>query len=114
MTLDQLYLQLTRAWSPYTCFIETDWDDQCPAKGQCAITALVVQDYFGGDLLRTVPSSGGSHYYNRLPDGTTVDLTRQQFSPTTCFTAPETRTRDYLVGSADTFRRYCLLRDRVA
>lgn len=36
----------------------------CP-HGQCAVTALVVQDYVGGALLRCdLPAPGGSHYWN--------------------------------------------------
>src|SRR5215210_2360858 len=47
--------------------------------------ALVVQDILGGDLiLAEVHINGvkdGNHYWNRLPGGTEVDLTRDQFVP---------------------------------
>jgi hypothetical protein len=49
------------------------------------MTALVVQDLLGGDLiLGEVHVDGvrvGNHYWNRLPEGTDVDLTGDQFLP---------------------------------
>jgi hypothetical protein len=49
------------------------------------MTALVVQDVLGGDLiLGEVQVEGvkvGNHYWNRLADGTEVDLTAEQFGP---------------------------------
>lgn len=48
-------------------------------------TALVVQDFLGGDLiLGEVHVEGvkvGNHYWNWLPDGSEVDLTADQFLP---------------------------------
>lgn len=49
-----------------------------PSKNQCAVTALVVQDFYGGSLVRGHVGDI-SHYWNELEDGTEVDLTRQQF-----------------------------------
>jgi hypothetical protein len=48
------------------------------------VTALVVHDLFGGELLEAEVhfrdgSRQGFHYWNRL-DGVEVDLTREQFS----------------------------------
>lgn len=88
------------------------WSPHSPSRGQCAVTALIVQDALGGDLER-VTVNGESHYYNRLPDGTELDLTRDQFaawSPST----PETRTREYVLSYAPTADRYALLKTRVA
>ena len=47
--------------------------------GQCAVTALVVQDFLGGELIRAFVC-GESHYWNRLPDGSELDLTADQFA----------------------------------
>ena len=48
------------------------------------MTALVVQDLLGGDLLCAEVHwldgrRQGVHYWNRLPAGVDVDLTREQF-----------------------------------
>jgi len=76
------------AWGADTCdpVDVADWTTSNPARGQCGATALVLHDLLGGDLLlaevtRDDGSRQGVHYWNRLPDGTQVDLTREQFLP---------------------------------
>jgi hypothetical protein len=58
-----------------------DWSN--PSRGQCGSTALTVHDLLDGDLLiaevaRSDGSRQGVHYWNRLPEGTEIDLTRHQ------------------------------------
>lgn len=75
------------AWGPDTCDPHdlANWRPDNPARGQCGTTALAVQDLLGGELLiGEVHVDGvkvGHHWWNRLPDGTTVDLTADQFNP---------------------------------
>ena len=45
--------------------VDLDWSSRWPSKGKCTVTALVVQDYLGGELLRA-PVEDVSHYWNRL------------------------------------------------
>ncbi|MEM8837170.1 MAG: hypothetical protein AAGE89_03690 [Pseudomonadota bacterium] len=77
---------LMKAWSVDTA---VQWTEDNPASGQCNVTAAVVFDLFGGDILKTrLP--GVWHYYNRI-DGIRCDLTDSQFSaPGGLFSAPET------------------------
>jgi 8-oxo-dGTP pyrophosphatase MutT (NUDIX family) len=78
---------LRSAWGPDTCDPHdlANWPPENPARDQCGTTALVVQDLLGGELiLGEVHVDGvkiGHHYWNQLPDGTTVDLTAGQFLP---------------------------------
>lgn len=62
-----------------------EWTPGNPSRDQCGMTALVVQDILGGDLIiAEVHVEGtqiGHHYWNRLPDGSEVDLTADQFRP---------------------------------
>lgn len=93
------------------------WSEDNPAFGQCAVTALLVQEIYGGFLLRTHVEGFGSHYYNRLPYGTEVDLTRDQFPEGTVVPAGEPRGRNYTCFSepaakACTMPRYKLLKSR--
>ena len=100
--------------------LEKVWDAQTSAggyspetasTGQCAVTSLIVQDLFGGDLVRVI-NMGESHYFNRLPDGTEVDLTRDQFA----VWEPEPaviRERAYLEKSEWTMKRYEILKSRL-
>lgn len=104
-----LRAQLETAWSKETS--AGGYTPELPSTGQCAVTALIVQDLLGGELMRTV-NMGISHYFNRLEDGTEIDLTRDQFSTWN----PEpivTRERSYL-GTFDlTVSRYKMLCSRL-
>ncbi|HEX8141342.1 MAG TPA: hypothetical protein VF553_02025 [Pyrinomonadaceae bacterium] len=53
------------------------WSEDNPARGQCGVTALVVQDRFGGELLKT-PVGDQCHFYNRI-GGVRYDFTAEQF-----------------------------------
>jgi hypothetical protein len=78
---------LRAAWGADTCDPHDlpDWRPDNPARGQCGVTALVVQDLLGGDLVLgevfVEQAKIGHHYWNRLPDGRDVDLTAGQFHP---------------------------------
>lgn len=54
------------------------WSRENPTCGQCAITSLIVQKYFGGTINRIKLSNGDTHYFN-IVNGQIVDLTREQF-----------------------------------
>lgn len=71
----ELYRALRTAWCPET---SNGWSADNPAKNHCSVTALVAQDIFGGELLRT-PTVGGTHFYNMI-DGVRWDLTVSQFA----------------------------------
>lgn len=70
----ELYQALKTAWSLES---SGSWTLENPARGQCSVTSLVVQDYFGGSILQT-KTHGGTHFYN-LIDGVRWDLTISQF-----------------------------------
>lgn len=102
---------LERCWGADTS-ATPEWPKDCPSNGQCAVTALVIQDYEGG-ILQRVRTLSGSHYYNRFADGTEVDLTRDQFGPHEEFGPPAERTRQYVLSFPETAARYQILRERV-
>ena len=83
-------------WSEQTCdpLALDEWSSDNPGRGQCAATALVVQDLLGGELLlaevlNADGSRQGLHYWNRLASGVEVDLTRDQFSATEIVQEPD-------------------------
>ncbi len=71
--------QITSAWCVETAAPSTPGAGTGP-HGQCAVTALVAQDQLGGEILRTEIPGLGSHYWNRLPGGGELDLTRAQYA----------------------------------
>jgi hypothetical protein len=87
VSLHSLETAIRASWGLDTCD-PTDasaWTPENPALGQCAVTALVVNDMFGGDLLEAEVhfpdgTRQGFHYWNRLPRFD-LDLTREQFAP---------------------------------
>ncbi len=101
------------AWGVDTTSDPEGWTIRNPAWGQCAVTALVVQDDLGGQLLRASTPSG-SHYWNLLPDGTEVDLTREQFGGNFEPGNIEVRDRGYVLSFGATRHRYELLRRRIS
>lgn len=114
LSLKDLSFALLKAWGADTA--RGDWSEYMPSLNQCAVTALVVQDYFGGDMLRCKLNDNDSHYWNRLPDGQEIDLTFEQFAITKQYDLGETvvREREYVLSFPDTLARYKLLKDRVA
>ena len=62
------------SWSAQT---SDGWLAHNPARGQCNVTALLANDLFGGDILKT-PLPDGDHFYNRI-DGDRIDFTAEQF-----------------------------------
>ena len=119
-SLTSIESAIRAGWSPDTCdpVDLQDWTPTNPARGQCGVTALVVHDLLGGQLLvaEVVRSDGtrqGIHWWNRLSAGVEVDLTREQFTDDEVVRAPEEVERP--PGEPRRLReQYRLLRDRVA
>lgn len=87
VTQHDLEAAIRAAWALDTCDpVDADvWSAANPSRGQCGATALTIHDLLGGELLlaevlRTDGSRQGVHYWNLLPDGTEIDLTRAQFA----------------------------------
>lgn len=97
------------------------WTPENPTHGHCAVASLIVQDLFGGDLLRvslegTEFAEYRSHYFNRLPDGAVVDVTEDQFCgrlPNELAATAAVKDREYVIGGADTGKRYEQLKSQL-
>ncbi|WP_423828242.1 YunG family protein [Solimicrobium silvestre] len=76
-TPKDLFRALTQVWVSDTASPPDSLSPQSPAKNHCSVTSLIVQDYFGGEILST-KTSGGTHFYNRI-NGIKWDLTVSQF-----------------------------------
>lgn len=71
-------LALEKSWSAETSVCYST--EAAPSYGQCAQTAIVIQEHLGGEILRTTGWHGkGRHFYNRIA-GERVDFTADQFS----------------------------------
>lgn len=104
-----LYRTLARIWSADTASPSAGWTAENPARNHCSVTSLIVNDYFGGDILKT-HTVGGMHFYN-LIDGKKWDLTVSQFAePIPYDDTPSTRDAA-LADSAP--QKYALLLSRL-
>lgn len=130
----ELETAIEGSWDASTSADPDNWDDDNPAYGQCAVTALVVQELMGGDIVwRDAviddPAEKDdyfdeddhvSHYFNEI-DGETIDLTRQQFPDETRYIEDQDAVdakleqddgedfdslRDYVLSYEPTFHRY--------
>jgi hypothetical protein len=71
---DRVAAALLDSWSLKT---SGQWLASNPARGQCNVTALLINEFFGGEIIKT-PLPEGDHFYNRI-DGRRIDLTDSQF-----------------------------------
>ena len=106
--LNEFRAVLRRCWSVET---SPQWLPENPARGQYDVTALVVCDRFGGELLKT-PIGSEWHFYNRVA-GTVYDLTAEQVAALPAYLdIPSTRA-EALAGTARE-RRYRALAARIS
>lgn len=114
---------LEASWGPDTAFDESGWTAKNSARGQCVISSLVVQDYFGGELLKYSVEGENlreTHYFNQLPDGTVIDTTKKQYTHRVSLTRKPVSfegfasIREKRLSDDDTRLRYELLKSRVS
>jgi hypothetical protein len=108
MTLEDIQA----AWSRDTSYWPDKWSPENRASGQCAVTALLVQDLVGGDIWRGWVD-GQPHYWNRA-DGEPIDLTWEQFPGGSVRRIDVPVNRLILLSDEGTRRRYELLSERAA
>jgi hypothetical protein len=126
MDLSRLEVAIRQAWGHDTS-ASGKFDSKNPARGQCAVTAVVFQDYVGGKIVWdevVLPNdSKESHYFNKIEagiSGTEYDLTRLQFPIGTEIGIGEDKkkgfnsTREYILSYEATRKRYEILSERVA
>lgn len=93
LLLSDIEYAVRSSWGADTCTPEfrARWTPENPARDQCGVTAMVVNDLLGGELLRGEVLVDGQrtdyHWWNRLGLGVEIDLTREQFGPEETVTA---------------------------
>lgn len=84
-TIGELYdLLEDHGWEEMTVYSRNQWNPALKCSGQCNATVLLVQEYFGGDIIEYPNPNGGTskacHYFNRI-FGVDIDLTYDQYTP---------------------------------
>lgn len=99
--------RICAAWRADTSFWPDSWEPANPAHGQCAVTALAVQDWLGGDIIHGIVA-GVEHYWNRRGE-VELDLTASQFGGSYGRCDVGRANRAALLANADTAHRYAVL-----
>lgn len=120
-SLNDLFNLLLKSWERATAYPSCQKDPDFnlandPTYGQCAITATLVYDLFGGTIHKIRVSGGGTHYFNKI-DGNYIDLTRDQFDLYHIPVAYEPNTeidRGYCGKNKNTYQRYLKLAENIS
>ncbi len=80
MSIENIKEVLLECYSKDLCYpkVQNEWNDDNKCFGMCAITSLIINDYFGGDICK-IYVDGISHYFNLIEDKI-IDLTSSQFN----------------------------------
>lgn len=112
MNLEIIKELLLECYSKDLCYpkVQETWNDNNKCFGMCAITALIINDYFGGDICK-IYVDGISHYYN-LIENKIVDLTSSQFNHEIDYNDYQIIDRKTIL-TTDTKNRYNILKERL-
>ncbi len=120
LTLNEIEAAVRASWGPETAFASAAYmarGREQPSRGQCGTTALVIQDLLGGDLMvADVECEGqveGVHYWNAMPGGLELDLTREQFTAGESLVDPRRVTTGRNSSATAGEQAFQLLRGRV-
>lgn len=113
--MEKFIKAIEKSWGKDTAYRKDApfWTTENPARGQCAITALIVNEYYGGQIYSGVSDNGIYHYWNVIR-GEKVDLTEKQFETKLTFNNITKWDRDALLATGDVLERYSILKERFA
>lgn len=110
-------MELRKAWCRETAHpsYQNKWSEDNPSCGQCCVTALVIQDQYGGDIY-SCKVGNNSHFVNIINERI-IDKTAEQFGETGDIKyisgSFRKRTREFLLKNKDVKARYELLKTRL-
>lgn len=111
-----MYDALTKCWVADTCAprMRDEWSCDDKTKGQCSITAFLVQDLFGGDVYGIPLGDGNVHCYNVVGDSI-FDLTSEQFGDRAALVYENNplQDREHHFAKEEKKARYELLKNRL-
>ena len=112
MNIKNIQKVLLECYSKDLCYpkVQCDWNVNNRCFGMCAITSLIINDYFGGDICK-IYVDGISHYFN-LIENNIVDLTKDQFNHEIDYKDYKIMDREKILTD-DTKNRYITLKARL-
>lgn len=112
MNIKNIQKVLLECYSKDLCYpkVQCDWNENNRCFGMGAITSLIINDYFGGDICK-IYVDGISHYFN-LIENNIVDLTKDQFNREMDYKDYKIMDREKILTD-DTKNRYVTLKARL-
>ena len=102
----RIYEALIKSWSIET---SSKWTIENPAKGQCGVTALVVQDIYRGEIKKTKVREAW-HFYNFI-DGQRFDFTEVQFNEKLDYMDVESNREEAFADTNE--KQYSILKEKL-
>lgn len=121
-SLENIIEALHDSWTAETSYIPSVWSKDNPARGQCVVSSLVLNDYFEGDFqkYKVYGEVQETHYCNRLWGDTLVDSTGRQYDgfeirlePVEMDLDGHNDGREKLLFNPRTNKNYMILKSRV-
>ena len=106
MNLDLLKFALEDSWNRDTCYPFVSWDSSNTSVGQDEVTSLVVNDFLGGEIIKSIDEDD-IHYYNLVGEEP-LDFTNQ-----TSLVKGDIVSRKELLKNRNTALRYFILSECV-
>lgn len=112
MNIENIQKTLLECYSKDLCYpkVQDNWNDNNKCFGMCAITSLIINDYFGGVICK-IHVDGISHYFNLIEDRI-IDLTSSQFNCDIDYKNYQIADREKILTD-DTKHRYKVLKERL-
>lgn len=110
-------MELRKAWCRETAHpsYQSRWSEDNPSVGQCCVTALAIQDLYGGDIY-SCKVGNNSHFVNII-DERIIDKTSEQFGGTSQIKyisgSFRKKSRKSLLKNKNIKERYELLKSRM-
>jgi hypothetical protein len=114
--LKQIQDLIEKCWGEDTAYYDFLWckNNNHKSSGQCRITALLIQELFGGDIVYSHVKGNNDfdHYWN-LIGGIEIDLTFDQFEEGTIFATSKKISREQTINNDKrTIETYSILKTR--
>ena len=112
MNIENIKKVLLDCYSKDLCYpkVQDNWTENNKCFGMCAITSLIINDYFGGNICK-IYVDGIGHYFNKIEDNI-VDLTSNQFNHDINYKDYQIINRENILTD-DTKNRYNILKIRL-
>lgn len=114
MEINTIIFAIRSSWSVDTAYSiqKNDFLNRNPALGQCAVSAVVLNDYVGGIIKKGIVNGCVKHYWNCI-DGVDIDITSDQFILPITVDKTETIDKNKLLNDLSFYNRYQKLKIRV-